>query len=131
MRKVKASNPKDLVYGVLGLSKFEVILDYSENKTIQEAYYDYIKASFANPCTNSPTNVVVVSSLLDFLQLAGAGFVRTFSEWPSWVPEFRDHPKKKLSKAIYGSHTIIAIPLSHDFLVSKANICSRMVLLLT
>jgi hypothetical protein len=72
-----ASDPRDLIFAVLGISKFAIKPDYS--KTILEVYtlvtINWVDYKF-KPC-------------LDFFLCSGYGQNTTDISWPSWVPDWR------------------------------------------
>jgi len=72
-----ASDPRDLIFAVLGISKFGIKPDYT--KTVLEIYtlvaLNWVNIKF-EPC-------------LDFLLCSGYGQNTRDTSWPSWVPDWR------------------------------------------
>lgn len=80
---LKATNPKDHVYALLGLTKLDITPDYSDNTTLGAVYVEFcakrLKAMHFCPYTTP----------LDFLDWAGyANRFPGATELPSWVPNF-------------------------------------------
>ncbi|CAM1500531.1 Fc.00g096930.m01.CDS01 [Cosmosporella sp. VM-42] len=78
----KATNPRDRVYGLLGLSAIDVSVDYG--KSVGEVYFDvvesYLRTPRVEPCG------CAIAKTCPFLSIAGIG-LRNRSDMPSWVPD--------------------------------------------
>jgi len=85
---LKAADPRDHVYGLLSLSRLEIIPDYSTEKSVGEVHCDFVSAllqqfSDEKTCPQGPP--------LFFLILAGTGLEQggnRYSQFPSWTPNF-------------------------------------------
>ncbi|KAK8877494.1 heterokaryon incompatibility protein-domain-containing protein [Apiospora arundinis] len=88
---LKATDPKDLVYGLLGLSKIDIAVDYS--KDLGKVYGDYVRY-----CLNLPASLPhgkeglseeKVEQRCHFLLYGGIGAWLHDTGMPSWVPNFQ------------------------------------------
>jgi hypothetical protein len=83
-RNCDATDPKDCVYGVMGLSTLDLPIDY--NKPTIEVYIDFIRAYLRRPEISCGCR----SKQLDFLMYSGVSrraLVST-TTWPSWLPDY-------------------------------------------
>ncbi|KUJ13434.1 HET-domain-containing protein [Mollisia scopiformis] len=73
-----ASNPKDHVYGTLGLSSLHIVPDYSSDKSVGDVYAEYVSAVMEGDRESG----------LFFLSEAGIGLFENDLKLPSWVPNY-------------------------------------------
>ncbi|RBA15875.1 hypothetical protein FPRO05_12096 [Fusarium proliferatum] len=88
-RLLEASNPRDLIYGLLGVSQASVVVDYS--KPLHQIYHDYASGWIRWACAQN-SSTTPLSSMMVPVVWAGIGYeTRTqmpFSA-PSWVPNIQ------------------------------------------
>ncbi|CAN9174373.1 unnamed protein product [Alternaria sp. RS040] len=81
-----ATNPKDLVYGLMAVTGFTLAIDYSPAKTVADVYCDFV-AKWLSTC--GPGSFKNTGGDLWFLALAGIGHPwEIIPELPSWAPNF-------------------------------------------
>lgn len=101
----KTSDPRDHVYGLLGLMHMDIVPDYGEDVTVADVYLEV-----ARHCLKAEPRGLVP---LDILALAGSGHscngpeCLTHFDLPSWVPDWRIPPPARLRVNRY--------PYSHAF----------------
>ena len=87
----QATNPKDYIYGYMGVTRLCLDPDYSEEKTIASVYCDFVAEWFR--CLEAPSDDQPKDMLCDlwFLSNAGVGyyFSEAVSDLPSWAPNFK------------------------------------------
>ena len=87
----KATDPRDHVYGLLGLIDLDIVPDYSEKMTVADVYIEV-----ARHCLNMEP--------VDILSLAGTRNGpddSTHLDMPSWVPDWRLPPPARTRLARY------------------------------
>ncbi|KAF3759966.1 hypothetical protein M406DRAFT_269812 [Cryphonectria parasitica EP155] len=78
---LKATNPKDHVYGLVGLTRLDIVPDYSPSTSVGAVYVEF--------CVKRLKDLKFDSAPLDFLEYAGYANKSPESiELPSWVPNF-------------------------------------------
>ena len=87
----KATDPRDHVYGLLGLIDLDIVPDYSENTTVADVYIEV-----ARQCLNiEPLDILILAGTRngpdDSIQL----------DLPSWVPDWRLPPPARTRLARY------------------------------
>ena len=81
-----ATNPKDLVYGLMAVSGFTLAVDYSPAKTVADVYCDFV-AKWLSTC--GPESLKRGGGDLWFLAHAGIGHSwEVIPGLPSWAPNF-------------------------------------------
>jgi hypothetical protein len=86
----QATDPKDYVYGFLGISGIDLKADYSDSKTVADVYRDYVEKwlLYCSEPHHEPDDLENLGQLF-FLNHAGMGY---FWETPeglsSWAPNF-------------------------------------------
>ncbi|CAI9629832.1 hypothetical protein GT037_007180 [Alternaria burnsii] len=91
-----ATNPKDLVYGLMGVSGFTLAIDYSPAKTIANVYCDFV-AKWLSTC--GPESLKSSCGDLWFLAHAGIGHAwEMIPGLPSWAPNFVAISKLKVAQ---------------------------------
>ncbi|CAN9171890.1 unnamed protein product [Alternaria alternata] len=81
-----ATNPKDLVYGLMAVSGFTLAIDYSPAKTVADVYCDFV-AKWLSTC--GPESLKRDGGDLWFLAHAGIGHSwEMIPGLPSWAPNF-------------------------------------------
>jgi hypothetical protein len=98
----QATNPKDYVYGMCGVSGIRIKPDYRPETTVAQVYQDHVAQYLEDVAKEDIRRFVREQlSLLWFLDLAGIGFMwETPPGLPSWAPNFsgaaatRYHPEK-------------------------------------
>ncbi|CAH0045977.1 unnamed protein product [Clonostachys solani] len=79
---LEATDPKDHVYGLLGISYLGIQIDYSESKRVKDVYADYCRVVLQLLQQLSKRNIF-------FLRDAGSGVFDTAElDLPSWVPNY-------------------------------------------
>ncbi|KAK6856635.1 hypothetical protein PG995_006822 [Apiospora arundinis] len=92
---LKATDPRDLVYGLLGLGKFDIEVDYS--KTLGQVYGDYVRycltLSTSLSCGKEDLSEEMSKQRFHFLKYGGIHAWLHDPSTPSWVPNFQRHPE--------------------------------------
>jgi hypothetical protein len=110
----QATNPKDYVYGMCGVSGVRMEPDYRPETTVAEVYQGFVAQYFSDILEESIRVFVrSKSSILWFLDLAGSGFLWEIPPGlPSWAPNFSGAAEVRYfpNKSTYGqdgffSHT--------------------------
>jgi hypothetical protein len=86
----QATNPKDYIYGMAGVTGIRSLMDYSSNTTVAQVYQNFV-AHWLETLAISIEEVPqpAPSCQLWFLALAGLGFDwKGISGLPSWAPNF-------------------------------------------
>lgn len=78
----KTSDPRDHVYGLLGLIDLDIVPDYSEDTTVSDVYLEV-----ARHCLN-----IEPVDILSFAGTRNGPEVWTHLDLPSWVPDWRFPP---------------------------------------
>lgn len=86
----KATDPKDHVYGLLGLTRMQIAPDYRDETSYIDVYCDYV----AHCIQLYPLEGHHEVDELFFLDYAGAGD-RMGNELPSWVPDYPTQSTKR------------------------------------
>jgi hypothetical protein len=92
-----ATDPKDHIYGLIGLTHMDIIPDYRKEKSFIDVYCDYV----AHCLEVYPVEAFLELDELFFLSSAGAGISVEGLELPSWVPNYPAEAKGN-SSAIPG-----------------------------
>ncbi|RKK87770.1 hypothetical protein BFJ69_g522 [Fusarium oxysporum] len=82
---LQATDDRDYIYGLLGVSGIPITPDYSPKNTTSQVYTKYMAGWLKAARTQQTTHV---HSPLAFLSLAGTGKYG-HSDLPSWVPNYR------------------------------------------
>jgi hypothetical protein len=83
-----ATNPKDCIYGMAGITGCRVISDYSSKTTVARVYQDFV-VRYLDTLLEEDSDRVSDFCVLWFLTLAGSGFARQGTPGlPSWAPDF-------------------------------------------
>ncbi|RDW56758.1 hypothetical protein BP6252_13981 [Coleophoma cylindrospora] len=82
--ELEASDPRDYVYGLLGLSGLDLDINYA--KTTAEVYTDFAKKQLENPASMDSSKVVDWG--VHFLAYAGIEAWDKNAKMPSWIPNF-------------------------------------------
>ena len=98
--RLLATNAKDHIYGLLGLTGIDIIPDYTNATTLGDVYCQYVKVWLDSQPTlvadlEAPENEELRESIgdmlktpLDFLAHAGIGLHSDDRTLPSWVPNY-------------------------------------------
>lgn len=85
----KATNPKDYIYGMLGLSGLEVIPKYSASTPAYTAFVDYVNAVLKALRNEEMTSQDENQNYpLFFLSQAGIGILDYPKDFPTWAPNY-------------------------------------------
>ncbi|KAK8102403.1 hypothetical protein PG984_015549 [Apiospora sp. TS-2023a] len=110
-RRLKATDPKDLVYGLLGLSKLPIEVNY--NKTLDQVYADYVRYWIESTNHPSPRQESYTAETMlqryHFLLYAGLCAWSHNGSVPSWVPNLESRKSR------------IQIPQNRLYLLSASN----------
>lgn len=85
---MEATDPKDKVYAILGLTGLDVTPDYRESTPVYVSYSDYIRAWLGSSQTGD--RKFSISCRLMFLFQAGVGFDDYPLEYPTWIPKYSE-----------------------------------------
>ncbi|KAK0663517.1 heterokaryon incompatibility protein-domain-containing protein [Cercophora samala] len=83
--KLQATNKKDYVYGMLGVTGLSINPDYSDDKPYYGPWMEWVKAWTKLPAPSTPDPQFCE---LKFLFMAGVGFFDYPSGCSTWVPHF-------------------------------------------
>jgi hypothetical protein len=86
----KATNPKEYVYAMAGVTGVRMRVDYSAEKTVSQVYQDFVELWIAayRRCPDALATKRAVSALW-FLDVAGCGWLwRKTPDLPLWAPDF-------------------------------------------
>ncbi len=75
---LKAANPRDYIYGVLGLAGLDIVPDYQ--KPLREVYRDFVEAYIRVSIDTDQFPI------LDFLGTDATGLHKNDFNLPSWAP---------------------------------------------
>jgi hypothetical protein len=80
---LRATNPKDHIYGLLGITGISITPDYSDAKLVSDVYCEYI-VFFLDGTRNKTLDTEAYP--LVFLSIAGIGLYNCQPGFPTWVP---------------------------------------------
>ncbi|KAK0738152.1 heterokaryon incompatibility protein-domain-containing protein [Schizothecium vesticola] len=87
-----ATDPKDLIYGVLGLTNIDMKPDYSQDKTTHDVYCEFaetwLRVAQLPSVTASTPEFPRGLKALKYLGYAGIGLFSPSKGLPSWAPNF-------------------------------------------
>lgn len=88
---LRATNPRDLLYGLFGLCKLDIVVDYSKN--LGRVYGDYVNYWLKSPI-HVPHNTRHLTrermkQRYHFLRLGGIDAWPDDVQMPSWIPNFQ------------------------------------------
>jgi hypothetical protein len=86
----RATDPKDYIYGMTGVTGYQVKPDYSRKTTVAEVYQRFTEACIITTRkARDKGSLTAGSDFLWFFGLAGMGFEwRNTPDLPTWVPDF-------------------------------------------
>jgi hypothetical protein len=82
-RRLLATDPKDHIYGLLGVTRLSIIPDYSEKTSVAALYCDYV-ANWLGAWRDGDLDF----DELDFITFSGSSAAQMSPEMPSWVPNY-------------------------------------------
>jgi hypothetical protein len=92
--RFRAANPRDLVYGLLGVTKAKIIPDYSPSKALSEVLIDYVgawlQAKHNGRDTSDPSD-----EELFFLEYTAEVQTNESKDVVSWVPHYHAFEKRR------------------------------------
>ncbi|KAI1175127.1 hypothetical protein F4777DRAFT_551458 [Nemania sp. FL0916] len=92
-----ATNPKDHIYGLLALTKINIVPDYGEDKSISDVYCDYVQGFINFFNSSQPSDQLrATEKPLYFLNYGGIGVYENVLRLPSWAPNFPEESQKHL-----------------------------------
>ena len=95
---LEAKDPKDKVYGLLGISRVEMVPDYSEATKAGDVYLEYVRQWVLAHRGVMEVRTSYSVAKLDFLRLAGTGVLDRVPGTPTWTPPFLS---RKLVNVMY------------------------------
>ncbi|KAI1327107.1 HET-domain-containing protein [Xylariaceae sp. FL0255] len=100
--KFQATEPKDHIYGLLGLDLLKINIDYSNRKSVKEVYIEYCHTvmEFIKHLNNR--NVF-------FLLDGGIGVFENKLNFPSWVPNYPERARGEPSLAFDGKANLSSL----------------------
>ncbi|RSL83701.1 hypothetical protein CEP51_004342 [Fusarium floridanum] len=84
---LKATDPRDYIYGLLGVTKIPILPDYRTGKPLSELYVEYI-TTWLDVAYEKNTGPL---KPLSFLSVAGVGPFGSSDILPSWVPNYPEN----------------------------------------
>jgi len=92
--ELQATDPKDHIYGLLGVSGLDITPDYSTDTSVATVYRDFT-AAWLNHLHSRNCAAVRCrqSSPLTFLNRAGIGILENTCRLPTWAPNYHDLAK--------------------------------------
>ena len=100
-RFLSASDPRDYFYGLLGVSRLELVSDYSPETSIgllcRDFMVEYLKASLRQ---ESPISMGGTLSLLAFAGIGHGWF--SYPNTPSWAPNFPGIARGRVGNSVQG-----------------------------
>jgi hypothetical protein len=90
----KASDPKDHIYGLLGITELDIIPDYSTHKNVSDVYTEYVVAWLES--MREPGIPHGDFQPLYFLNKAGIGLFGLTVGFPTWAPNFFENSKNPM-----------------------------------
>ena len=102
---LQATNPKDHIYGLLGITSLEIDVDYSDHKSVRGVYTDYCRAVI---------NVMrrVGRRRLVFLRDAGIGVFRDELGLASWAPNYPGRATGEPTLMFDGDYDLVSLATS-------------------
>ncbi|KAJ4201510.1 hypothetical protein NW767_006598 [Fusarium falciforme] len=82
-RRLLATDPKDHIYGLLGVTRLPIIPDYSEKTSVASLYCDYV-AKWLKAWRDGDMDF----EELDFITFSGFSTAQKDLEMPSWAPNY-------------------------------------------
>ncbi|KAF5543670.1 het-domain-containing protein [Fusarium phyllophilum] len=115
--EARATNPKDYYYGFLGITKLNIVPDYSPSKSLglvsREFLSEYLKVYRDQSSSDDP-----LGGPLGLLMFAGVGYGwNTDIDMPSWGPNFPGEAQSNPSSR--GSADAVAFPGNRAFSGNK------------
>ena len=92
---LKASDPKDHIYGLLGVTELDITPDYSTRKSVGDVYTEYVVVwSEIMRSTDMLFKGISQVHPLYFLYEAGMGMFGHTAGFPTWAPNFFEKSKE-------------------------------------
>jgi hypothetical protein len=89
----EASDPKDHIYGLLGITEFDITPDYSTHKSVSDVYTEYVLAWLE--VMREPGILYDEFHPLYFLKEAGIKLFGHPVGFPTWAPNYFDNSDSK------------------------------------
>ncbi|KAJ3459525.1 hypothetical protein MRS44_015598 [Fusarium solani] len=106
---LEATDPRDYIYGLLGVTRIPISPDYRPEKPLSELFVEYV-AGWLN-ATRGET--VDIFGPLSFLSIAGIGLFSPSDTLPSWVPNYPENARRNHPVG-FMSDSIDDIPKNHN-----------------
>ncbi|RSL60501.1 hypothetical protein CEP54_006753 [Fusarium duplospermum] len=87
--QLEATDPRDYIYGLLGITRIPILPDYGTGKPLSELYVEYVTGWLNATCGNKASPMKPLS----FLPVAGVGLFGSSDILPSWVPKFPENAR--------------------------------------
>ncbi|KAI3332202.1 HET-domain-containing protein [Xylariaceae sp. AK1471] len=99
---LQATDPKDHIYGLLGLHSLQVKIDYSDAKQVKDVYINYCHAVI---------DVIqrIGSRDLFFLLDSGIGLFHNKFDFPSWAPNYPEKAQGEPSLSFEGENRLASL----------------------
>lgn len=88
---MKATNPKDYIYGLLGVSGLPITPDYTDRTSVRDVYVQFVKLWLKTRTQVGPVPDPAEGTVLPelfFLSRSGTGIFPQQWDVPSWAPRF-------------------------------------------
>jgi hypothetical protein len=100
----QATDPKDYVYAMGGITGIHIQTDYSSGKSVAQVYQDFVAGWLLVLAKNSWTNEKIMYDLW-FLELSGIGStLNQIPTLPSWAPNFVSTAERGGAKSLVGTY---------------------------
>jgi len=96
--ELQAGDPKDHIYGLLGLSALKIVPKSGADVSVGEVYSEYI-SYWLRMYENSPGARLHEKQVLFFLYFGGNGVYDNPLDLPSWVPNFPAESKARTARS--------------------------------
>ncbi|UPL00399.1 hypothetical protein LCI18_011333 [Fusarium solani-melongenae] len=92
--RLKATDPRDYIYGLLGVTKIPILPDHTPGKPLSELFVEYVTGWLNATCGRERP----LLKPLSFLSVAGVGLFCSSDNLPSWVPNYPGNARRFYTK---------------------------------
>ncbi|EEU37728.1 uncharacterized protein NECHADRAFT_53535 [Fusarium vanettenii 77-13-4] len=113
LRLVTATDPRDYISGLLGVTRIPLSPDYRTGKPLSELYVEYVAGWLNATCGET----VDIFGPLSFLSIAGIGLFGPSDTLPSWAPNYPENARH--------NHPVGFIKMGSISTISEERDCNR------